>query len=664
MKLARRAIRFFSQVVFRLMNDAVGQNSRIADSNISIDWKRACIWFTGYFFASPIGWAQKPEIDPLSWDRNIRSIVSAHCIECHNETDPSGDVNLAQDVDIRQILDHRETWATALSLIESGEMPPKDAKKPSKEQRSLLVAFLKKHLDSLDCSAMRDPGKPVLRRLNRVEYDFAVQDLTGLPLKLAEGFAPDASSYGFDNIGDALSVSPVQIEQYHGAALKIVEELKKQKDANQELYRAAFGNKPSNENESESSAKSALELFASKAFRRPVTHELIDPMMELYRLARSKGEPHESAQGHLMTAVLISPHFLMRIEKDNPKSDDPYPVDDFELATRLSFFLWSRPPDNILMELAAQGKLHEKLILKQQVYRMLSDPRSQAIVDNFFGQWLSLRELSDHQPDSSQFPKFSEELRRSMKEEVRSVLSTIIQEDRPITELIDADYTYLNETLASHYQIEGVIGDKFQRIPLSDRRRGGILTSAAILMLQSDPTRTNVPRRGNFIAGRILGIPAPPPPPNVPELIEAEADGKARPLRELLEIHRKNPDCANCHAKMDPYGLALENYDAIGRWRTKDGEFPIDATSPVPGGEHLSGPESLKDLLLSKRNQFRRHFVKSVLIYAYGRGLQGNDECSIREVMAATEKEGDRFGALIAAVVESFPFQHRRNPLE
>ncbi len=543
-------------------------------------------------------------------------------------------------------------------------MPPKDAKKPSKEQRSLLVAFLKKHLDSLDCSAMRDPGKPVLRRLNRVEYDLAVQDLTGLPLTLAEGFAPDASSYGFDHIGDALSVSPVQIEQYHEAALKIVDALKRQKDGNQQLYRAAFGNAPGNESESEPSAKAALESFASKAFRRPVTHELIDPMMKIYRLARSKGETHESAQGHLMTAVLISPHFLMRIEKDNPKSDDPYPVDDFELATRLSFFLWSRPPDHVLMELAAQGKLRDKLVLKQQVYRMLSDRRSQAIVDNFFGQWLSFRELSEHHPDLSQFPEFSEELRRSMKGEVRSVLSTIIQEDRPITELIDADYTFLNETLAKHYQIEGVRGDMLQRVPLSDRRRGGVITSAAILMLQSDPTRTNVPRRGNFIAGRMLGIPAPPPPPNVPELIEAEADRKARPLRELLEIHRKNPECANCHGKMDPYGLALENYDAIGRWRTTDGAFPIDASSSISGGEQLSGPESLKDLLLSKRNQFRRHFVKSVLIYAYGRGLKGNDECSIREVMAAAEKEGDRFGALIVAVVESFPFQHRRNPLE
>jgi mono/diheme cytochrome c family protein len=664
MKLAPRENSFFPRFGFRFTKNANVHDSCSEEGCNAIAWKQSIVLVAGYFFLCPSAWAQKGEIDPLSWDRNIRSIVSAHCVECHSATDASGDVNLERDVDIRQILDHRETWTTALSLIETGEMPPKDAKQPSSEQRSLLVAFLKKHLESLDCSTIRDPGKPVLRRLNRVEYDFAVQDLTGLPFKLAEGFAPDTSSYGFDNIGEALSISPVQIEQYHAAALIIVEGLRDQKSNNQELYRAAFGDTPNREEESESAAKQALQAFASKAFRRPVTHEMIDPMMEIYRLARMKGESHEAAQGHLITAVLISPYFLLRIEKDNPKSDDPYALDDFELATRLSFFLWSRPPDSVLMELAAQGKLHEKSVLKQQVDRLLKDPRSLALVNNFFGQWLSLRELSDHQPDSTQFPKFSEELRRSMKDEVQAILSNIVQEDRPITDLIDADYTFLNATLASHYEIQGVTADTFQRVPLTDRRRGGILTSAAILMLQSDPTRTNVPRRGNFIAGRILGIPAPPPPPNVPELTEAEADGKVRPLRELLEIHRKNPECANCHSKMDPFGLALENYDAIGQWRIKDGEFPIDASSRVSTSEQLTGPESLKDLLLSKKKQFRRNFVKSLLIYAYGRGLQGNDECAIREVIAAAEKENERFGAIILAVVESFPFRHRRNPME
>jgi Protein of unknown function (DUF1592)/Protein of unknown function (DUF1588)/Protein of unknown function (DUF1587)/Protein of unknown function (DUF1585)/Protein of unknown function (DUF1595) len=608
--------------------------------------------------------AQTKAIDPLSWDRNIRSIVSSHCLECHSESDPSGDVNLAQDVDIRQILDHRETWTTALSLIEAGDMPPKDAKKLTNEHRALLVAFLKKHLDSLDCSTLRDPGKPILRRLNRVEYDFAVQDLTGLPLKLAEGFSPDETSYGFDNIGDALSLSPVQVEQYHAAALAIVAELKEQRKINLKLYEATFGKTPLAENESEKSAKQALDAFASRAFRRPVESEMVERMMDVYRRSRAKGESHEMAQGHLVTAVLISPHFLMRIEKDNPDSDDPYPVDDFELASRLSFFLWSRPPDPTLLELANQGKLHVDSVLEEQTLRMLADSRSQALVDNFFGQWLSLRELDNHQPDLNQFPKFNDHLRKSMQGEVRAFLIEIVQKNRPITELLDADYTFLNGTLALHYGIPGVKGNEFRRISLKDRRRGGILTSAALLMLQSDPTRTNVPRRGNFIAGRILGMPAPPPPPNVPDLKETADDGKARPLRERLEIHRKSPECANCHAKMDPFGLALENYDAIGKWRTKDGEFGIDPSSHVAGGIRLNGPESLKDLLLDKKGQFRRNLIKNLLVYAYGRGLQGNDECAIRGVIASAEKDNDCFASIVTAVVKSYPFKHRKNQLE
>ncbi len=613
---------------------------------------------------SPMSLAQTKEVDPLSWDRNIRSIVTDYCLDCHADRDPSGDVNLAQDVDIRQILDHRETWTTALALIEAGDMPPKDAKKPKKEQRDLLIAFLKKHLNSLDCATLHDPGKPILRRLNRIEYDFAVQDLTGLPLNLAEGFSPDESSYGFDNIGDSLSLSPVQVEQYHAAALTIVTELQKQKDLKPKLYEAAFGASPGTDNESEKSARQALDIFASKAFRRPVDSEMIERMMDIYRLSRAKGESHEKAQGHLATAVLISPHFLIRIEKSNADSDDPYPVDDFELASRLSFFLWSRPPDESLLELASQGKLREDSVLEEQTLRMLRDKRSEALVDNFFGQWLSLRELDDHQPDLNQFPKFNDKLRKSMQAEVRAFLSEIVQKNRPITELIDADYTYLNETLALHYGIQGVKGSEFQRISLDDRRRGGILTSAALLMLQSDPTRTNVPRRGNFIAGRVLGVPAPPPPPNVPDLKETAADGKSRPLRELLEIHRKSPECANCHAKMDPFGMAFENFDAIGKWRTKDGSFKIDPSSRLLDGTQLDGPESLKDWLLSKKNQFRRNFAKNLLVYAFGRGLQGNDECTIREILASAEKNNDCFDSLVVTVVKSLPFRYRRNPLE
>lgn len=631
--------------------------------------KATAISIVVFIFFGSYSFAQRPPVNPLSWDQNVRGIVTRFCIECHSSADPSADVDLEQDVDLRQILNHRETWSKALELIKSGEMPPKEAErlfdnKEANEKRDELVAFLEKHLNSLDCETLRDPGKPLMRRLNRVEYDLAVQDLTGLKLALADGFSPDESSYGFDNNGEALSLSPAQTEQYHSAAVKIVQELRKQKDKQPRLFELSFGKSPSSEEEAESAARKAARGFATRAFRRPVEGDFVERLMDIYRLSRAKGEDHETAQGHLVTAVLISPQFLFRLEKNRPETNDPYPIDDYELASRLSFFLWSRPPDKALLDAASKGELSKDDVLEAATRRMLTDQRSQALVDNFFGQWLSLRELEDHQPDQSRFPQFNANLRSAMGEEVRLFLSELVRQDRSILELIDSDFTYLNETLAKHYGIEGVRGKDFKRVSLNDRRRGGLLTSAALLMLQSDPNRTNVPRRGNFVAGRILGTPPPPPPPNVPDLAEVEADGKARPLRELLELHRKNPECANCHAKMDPYGLALENYDAVGRWRTKDGEFKIDAASKLLDGSEIDGPESLKDWLLKQKNKFRRNFVKNLLIYAFGRGLQGNDECVIREVIAASDKHDDRFASIVVAIVKSYPFRHRRNPVE
>jgi len=295
---------------------------------------------------------------------------------------------------------------------------------------------------------------------------------------------------------------------------------------------------------------------------------------------------------------------------------------------------------------------------------MLADDRSKALVENFFGQWLSIREIESHQPDSDRFPEFDEVLRKSMIGEIEGFLTEMIRKDRPITQMLDADYTFLNERLAKHYKINGVQGDAMRRVSLDDRRRGGLLTSAALLMLQSDPGRTNVPRRGNFVAGRILGSGPPPPPADVPQLEDLASDDKPRSLRELLELHRKNPECANCHAKMDPLGFALENYDAIGRWRTKDGKFPIDASGELSTGRTLSGPIELKDFLLEGKEAFTRTLVKNLLIYALGRGLQGNDECVVRDALDAAEENDDRFSEIVVSIVKSYPFRYRQNPID
>jgi mono/diheme cytochrome c family protein len=586
--------------------------------------------------------------DPLSWDHHVRALFNTHCLRCHNADKKKGNLDLAKDENPRLIAQERKAWTTALEQIESGEMPPKKERQPSEAQRKQMAAFLRKTLGSLDCDRPLDPGKPGLRRLNRTEYDNAVLDLTGLDLKLAEGFSPDPTGYGFDTISDALSVSPVLVEQTHEAARKIVAELFARKVLAAPAEREA--------------ARKTASGFASKAFRRPADPAFVESLMGLWDKARAKGETPEAAMRPVLLAVLISPRFLMRIEAPQAGATGPYPVDDYDLASRLSFFLWSAPPDAELLDCAAQGTLGKPEVLESQTRRLLKHPRSRELAENFFGQWLQLRGLAGHKPDAKAFPGFTDSLREAMGKELLLFLGEVIREDRPLTELVDADYTYVNEELARHYGIPGVKGPDLRRVTLPDRRRGGVVTSAAILMLQSDPERNNVPRRGNYVAGTILGTPPPPPPPDVPALEASQPAGQKRTLRQLLEVHRANPTCANCHAKIDPLGFGLENYDAIGRWRDRDGEAPVDASGVLPGGQAFNGPEELKTILLGRKADLTRVLTENLMIYALGRGLIREDECVVREAQKAAAASGYRFSSLVLAIVKSTAFRYRRNP--
>ena len=644
---------------WRPVGSAGASPSRTVDFSL---WFALTIWLTAPVFLCSSAYAQD-KVDPLSWDRNISGLFKKYCYRCHREEEQSGNVDLARDVDLRMLLDHRENWEKATVVLKGSEMPPSDERQPSVEERALLVQFLEKTLDNLDCTSAHDPGKPILRRLNRVEYDNCIEDLTGMRLKLADGFVPDGTGYGFDNLAEALSFSPVQIEQYHDAAKAIVDAIRDTKESRPELCERMFGKQVLGDEEV-AEARKAISIFAARAFRRPAEEGYVDKLMGIYAKARSNQEPHESAQEYLFRAVLISPQFLTRIEKNRPGITDSYPVDDYELASRLSFFLWSRSPDEVLLQLAESGSLSQPQILAEQIARLLADPRCVALVDNFFGQWLSLKEVETHKPDATTFPEFNESLRHSMMEEVRRFVLELVQQDKSVTALIDADYTYLDERLARHYGIDGVIGEGFTRVALTDRRRGGILTSAAFLMSQADPARTNVPRRGNFVAGRILGAPPPPPPPNIPPLESSVKEGEQKSLRQILELHRSQRACANCHAKMDPLGFGLENYDAIGRWRTEDGPFPIDASGQLISGRSFSGPLELKDVLLEQKDAFAKTFVRNLLIYAYGRGLQGSDECVVRDVLESSKPGNYQLGAIVAAIVRSYPFLHRRNPTD
>ena len=611
--------------------------------------------------------------DPLSWDRVVHAKFSRYCFKCHGSNDPTADVDLAVDENPLLIRRNREKWQLVLEALKSEAMPPEDAKQLGDEDRDLMVRFLERTLGEVDCDAASDPGRPVLRRLNRNEYDHAVFDLTGLDLKLAQDFPAETQAYGFSNIGEALTLTPLEVQQYHDAASTIVRELvasRRGNNARKRVYTQTFISEPGDTLSPRDAAQKIITDFANRAFRREADPAFIEGLLVAYDRALSEGADHETAVGYLLTGVLVSPRFLMRIEADRPGTDEPYAVDDFELATRLSFFLWSRPPDDKLRQLAQQGRLRDDNVLRKETMRMLADDRSSALVENFFSQWLGIDELDTFAPDPTAFPEFDDSLRTAMREEVHLFLSEIVKDNRSFMEVIDAKHIYLNERLARHYGLMGEYSKSdpvqsdaasMRRVVIDESMRGGLLTSGAMLMLQSDPTRTNIPRRGNFIAGRILGAPPPPPPPNVPPLDKAGGDTKNLTLRERLDLHRSEPQCATCHSKIDPLGFALENFDAIGRWRGTENGSKIDASGELPGGAKFNGPVEMKSALLERKSEFRETFIKNLLVYALGRGINGGDVCLQRQVTEVAEANDDRFADIVWSIVQSDTFRKRRN---
>jgi hypothetical protein len=412
----------------------------------------------------------------------------------------------------------------------------------------------------------------------------------------------------------------------------------------------------------EQAAREILKPFASRAFRRPARPEEVDALVRLVNPALEEGETFERGIQIAVAAVLVSPHFLFRVEID-PEADNPKSIrelNDYELASRLSYFLWSSMPDDELFSLADRGVLHEDDVLEAQIRRMLQSDKAQALVVNFGGQWLNLRNLEDVTPDPTRFGHFSDALRRDMRRETELFFATVMREDRSILEFLTGDFTMVNGRLAGHYGMNGISGEEFQKVALTDGKRIGLLTHASILTLTSNPTRTSPVKRGKWIMENILGTPPPDPPPNVPMLEEAQKASPNLSLREQMVLHRKNPVCASCHRKMDPLGFGFENFDAVGRWRNKDGEFPVDASGELPGGERFSGPADLVRILAKRKTQFTETLVSRMLVYALGRGLKPYDQSAIDEIVGRVEKNDYRFSSVITGIVMSRPFRMRR----
>jgi mono/diheme cytochrome c family protein len=409
-------------------------------------------------------------------------------------------------------------------------------------------------------------------------------------------------------------------------------------------------------------AEKILATLARRAYRRPVTDEDLQVPLDLYREGASKGG-HEAGLELALRSVLVNPKFLFRFESqpETVEPNTPYRISDIELASRLSFFLWSSVPDDELLNVAANNTLHEPEVLRQQVRRMLADPKSEALVNNFAGQWLHIRNVSAFRPSPEVLFHFDDNLRQAFERETELFFESIVRENRNVLDLLDADYTFLNERLARHYRIPGVQGERFRRVSLpADSVRRGLLGQGSILTGTSRPNRTSPVIRGKWILENIFGTPPPPPPPDVPELEEERDPRKVLPMREQLAAHRANPVCASCHAQMDQLGFALENFDAIGEWRESySSGAPVDANAELPDGTKFDGPTELRDVLLSHSDEFLTTITEKLLTYALGRGLEAADAPAVRQVKRDAAREDNRFASLIQGIVTSTPFQMR-----
>ena len=794
-------------------------------------FRRIFIWF-GVVLAGagtlPVAQAQTP--NPAS---PYRAVINQYCVTCHNEKLKTAGLVLST-LDVGNVPEGGAVWEKVIRKLRTRAMPPAKMPRPDEATYESFAAYLEAELDGA-AAAKPNPGRPLVHRLNRAEYANAVRDLLAMEIDGAALLPPDDSGYGFDNIGDVLTVSPLLLERYLSAAEKIARlavgdltvepdfttheipkllvqdsrmsedlplgsrggiaiphffpvdgeyairvrlqrnvrdvvvgmaephdldvrldgvrvklfrvggEQSGRQDAVKDRYapepekaiddglevrfsakagrrtvgvafieeqamtegvfrpalagfnfinndertgydepgvgsvtisgpyeaqglgetasrQRIFACRPANGSEEEPCARKILGALARQAYRQPVAEEDLQALLDFYKTGRGQGG-FESGIEMALRRMLVDPQFLFRIER-TPAGVAPgsaYPISNLEMASRLSFFLWSSIPDDELLEAAERGRLQDSAVLKRQVKRMLADPRSKALVSNFAGQWLYLRNMDLVTPDPDRFPDFDENLRKAFQMETQLLFESMLREDRSVVDLLDADYTFLNERLARHYGIPNIYGSRFRRVKLTGEERRGLLGQGGVLTVTSYATRTSPVLRGKWLLENILGTPPPPPPPNVPSLKVEDQNGKPASIRERLAQHRANPVCAACHSRIDPLGFALENFDAIGKWRTTDAGTPVDASGQLPDGSQFEGPAGLRNVLLSKRDEFVISVTQKLLTYALGRGIEYYDAPAVRTITRGAAADDYRWSALVLGIVESVPFQMRRS---
>jgi mono/diheme cytochrome c family protein len=762
-----------------------------------------------------------------------RAVLDKYCVTCHSQSaKDKGLVPVALDkLDLSHIGTDAEIWEKVVRKVNAGVMPPPGAPHPDRAASEGLTLWLTTELDRASL-ANPNPGRSPLHRLNRTEYANAIRDLLDLEIDSATLLPPDDSAYGFDNIADALGLSPSLQERYVSAAMKISAmavgdprvnadgaTYRIKQDVSQDqhieglpigtvggtqvrhnfpldgeyvfqakLYRTnlnimrglesahqvelavdgervlianvggpedldalfqkptdtgdavdarlrvripvkagphvitatflqesqtagpgrlqhyirssvdnfdwsgqphiqtltingpfaatGMGDTPSrrriftcvpaNARAEAACAKQILSGLARRAYRQPVSDIDLQRITSFYESGRASpsGKGNGGFDAGIRTAlqrILASPQFIFRIERD-PAPGPARRIGDYELASRLSFFLWSTIPDDRLLQLAGAGKLSQPAVLEAEVHRMLSDPRSHALVDNFAGQWLRIRNLSIVSPNSDLFPDFDDNLRQAFRRETEMLFDSIIREDRNVLDLMTADYTFVNERLARQYGITGIYGSQFRRVPVTDPARRGLLGQGSFLAVTSHAERTSPVLRGKWILENILGLPVPPPPPNVPPLKERANGEKPRTMREQMAEHRADPACASCHKIMDSIGFALENFDAVGAWRSMDADAPVDASGDLADGTHVNGVVELRAALLKKPDLFVGTMTEKLMTYALGRGIDYRDMPAVRIIVRDSGRDGYKFSSLVLGVVRSLPFQMKMAP--
>lgn len=618
--------------------------------------------------------------ETLDYKSDIIPVLDKHCYSCHNTGNPKGGVNLKRYEEEGRIIKDGQFWLKVVDQIKSKEMPPSNKPELNEKDYHVLLdginGILIKSLEK------RTPGKVIIRRLSHREYHYTILDLTGVNFDAVNRFPADGSGGGgFDNQGGSLFFTPLKMERYYDAAEEIVtrlhEDPNKWSELVPETYRQNILQRFLNWllpkfisdfepiNSAEKAAEKVLFPFASKAYRRLIKTEEKELFIKLFSSVYYANSEEPDPQrfnrsiAEVFKAILISPSFLYKMEEE-PLGPEPIALGDFELATRLSYFLWSSMPDDELFKLAIEGKLQAPGEIENQVKRMLNDPKSKRFSESFVSQWLGINKLKDPNAplaDLVRFPEFTPSIREAMFEETISFFHHVMTESKNFLDLINSDYSFLNEELANYYGIEGVKGDNFKKVALTNNSRGGFLGLGSVQAVTSLPTRTSPVLRGKWVLEEILGTSPPPPPPDVAELPEDEALHEELGLKALLERHREDPACQSCHEKMDPLGLGLENFGADGKWRESYGSTPIDPTGVLASGETFEGPGELKRLLMKEKEKFARNLSKKSLSFAIGRGTTFTDETAIRELSAALIENDFNPDVFIAALVQSYPFR-------